>query len=219
MRPFSAALSDGHAGESLWVEHMKSHGLSVANGKKHVAKNFDHAVDRTQHPDAAAVVRVEIKTRSLKFTCPEDYPYPTAFLANVSKEDRDVTQPMIYVLRSGPTGAFVWVMATDEDDTWTRTYKTDTTRNSRVLMLECPSSCLRHADDIGKYILHHKVLELVDGRVDAFAANPAARGTGGGSDKRKRGIEKETAECLGRGLKKSKQKCSPCGKRSKPCGR
>jgi hypothetical protein len=113
-------------------------------------------------------VRIEVKGRSLEFTSPDDYPYETAFLANMASQEQDITQPLIYVLVSMPTKAWVWVCATDRDDTWTVKPRYDSTRKIYVKTLECPRSFLRHADTLSDYVLHHEVLDLIDGCTDAF---------------------------------------------------
>lgn len=172
MRGFSEALERGHEAENVWVSAQQSLGLAVANGKKF----REFGVDRHQAPDAAIAARVEIKERNLRFTSPEDYPFQTAFLNNVANSYLDVTQPLIYVLISSHTGAWVWVAATDQNDEWTTAYQRDTTRGCNVLTLQCPRSYLRPADTLKNFILSHDILDLIDGRADAFRASKEATG-------------------------------------------
>ena len=164
MRKFEAALERGHEAENVWVSAQQSLGLAVANGKKLREEN----VARHQAPDAAIAARVEIKERNLRFTSPSDYPYPTAFLNNVANSYLDQTQPLVYVLISSHTGKWVWVAATDQNDEWTTKYQRDNTRGCQVLMMQCPRSHLRPAETLRTYILSHDILDLIDGRADAF---------------------------------------------------
>lgn len=168
LRQFSEALTRGHEAERAWVDEQRSHGLAVAHGIRVVADKFNPNREHMQHPDAAAVFRIEIKERNLTFTCPEDYPYPTAFLCNLSIVAKDITPPLIYVLKSQATGHWVWVAATDKTDAWLARYHTDTTRGTKVLMLECPKEDLRPAQELRELIMHLEVLDLVDGGSDAF---------------------------------------------------
>jgi len=219
-RSFRSSLSEGHAAEAAWVDEQRGHGLSVAHGVRIVADKFNPAIDHLQHPDAGGVFRIEIKNRGLRFTCREDYPYPTVFLANIANQHKDLTNPLIYVLRSEPTGKWLWVSATDRDETWTTGFKRDKTRNSNVHILECPKRFLRPPEELRKYLMHHDVLELLDGRTCAFGGADRCSPEGDRTaHKGERRAEEEANECLGRGLTKSKKKSDRCGKRSKPCGR
>lgn len=220
-RPFQDSLAEGHLAEQAWVDEMQGRSLSVAHGQRVVAEGFNPAKDHLQHPDAAGVFRIEVKTRGLHFTSREDYPYPTVFLANMANHHKDATNPLIYVIRSKPTGAWCWVISTDRDDTWKESFKRDKTRNVNVHILECPSSFLRPPEQLSKLLMHHSILDLIDGRADAFRPgdNPDAAGADQEADRRKRGVKEEAGQCMGRGLKNCKQKYSPCDKRSKPCGR
>lgn len=216
-RPFQSSLAEGHQAEEAWVSEMQGLSLSVAHGQRVVAEGFNPAVDHLQHPDAAGVVRIEVKTRGLHFTSKEDYPYPTVFLANIANYHRDATNPLIYVIRSKPTGKWLWVIATDRDDTWKTGFKRDKTRNVNVHILECPKEFLRPPEDLSKILMHHSILDLIDGTADAFrpGGNPDAAGEDTKADRRKRSPEKEADQCVGRQLKSCEKKCDPCGKPSK----
>lgn len=219
-RPFQKSLSEGHAAEHAWVEEQRELNLSVAHGVRIVADKFNPAVDHLQHPDAGGVFRIEIKNRGISFTCKEDYPYPTVFLANIANQHRDLTSPLIYILRSEPTGKWLWVISTDRDDTWKTGFKRDKTRNSNVHILECPKKFLRQPEELRGLLMHHAVLDLLDGRTCAFKGSDRRSPEGDRTPaKGERRAKEEADKCLGRGLKKSKKKCAPCGKRSKPCVR
>jgi len=218
-RTFQHSLAEVHAAERAWVDELKGWGLSVAHGSKVVTKEFDPKRDHLQHPDAAGAFRIEIKNRGITFTSKDDYPYPTVFLCNLANAHRDLTQPWIYVLRSEPTGRWLWVCATDRDETWTSGFRRDTTRNSNVHILECPKKFLREPDELRRLLLHHEVLDLLDGGAEAFAAVDRCSPKGDRkAAKGERRTQEEGDQCLGRDLKQSKKKSAPCGKRSKPSG-
>lgn len=219
-RPFQQSLSEGHAAEHAWVEQQRAHGLSVAHGVRVVAEKFNPRKDHLQHPDAGGVFRIEIKNRGIRFTCKEDYPYPTVFLANMSIQSKDLTAPLIYVLRSEPTGEWLWVISTDRDESWKTGSKWDRTRSMSVNILECPKRFLRPPEELRKLLMHHDVLELLDGRTCAFGGGDRCSPEGDRTtDKRKRGTQEEADKCLGTKLKNCKTKSQPFGRQSKRSGR
>ena len=173
MRSFRQALEQGHAIERDWVTAAKRDGLSVAHGLRVVRDQYVPG-SRVQNPDAVGLIRIETKGRSLVFTSPEDYPYPTAFVGNAANMAADITQPLITVLISRPTRCWVWVLATDRDETWTIEQVSDSTRGSLVSTLVCPKSFLRPSESLTPYLLHHDLLGSVAGDTSAFGPDPGA---------------------------------------------
>lgn len=187
-RPFTKSLESGHQAERAWVEAVRSDGLSVAHGRR-VQRDKYVPDTRCQVPDAAGLIRIELKQRDLRFTGPDDFPYDTAFVCNCSRNDTDITQPLIYILISAPTKSWVWVLATDRDETWTVSNVRDSTRGSIIEMLSCPKTDLRHAESLKPYLLHHDLLHLIDGNTTAFLRSeedPRAGKISGGPESRDR---------------------------------
>lgn len=180
-RPFSEALLRGHLAERQWVNEMQDMGNAVAHGKKLNVPNFNPAKDRCHSPDAVALVRVEIKQRDLRFTSPEDFPYPTAFVRNLSGEATDPTLPLLYILRSAPTKCWVWVLGADRDERWTESLVRDTTRGSMLRMLSCPKEDLRPSETLLPFLIKHELLALIEGDTTAFIRakeDPRTKATG-----------------------------------------
>lgn len=167
-RPFSEALQRGHMAERQWVNELQDAGHAVAHGKKLTVPNFNPSKDRCHSPDAVALVRVEIKQRDLRFTSPEDFPYATAFVRNLSGESSDPTLPLVYILRSAPTKCWVWVLGADRDESWTESLVRDTTRGSMLRMLSCPKEDLRPSDTLLPFLVKHELLHLIEGDTTAF---------------------------------------------------
>lgn len=180
-RPFTQSLRDGHRAERSWVESQRQDCLSVAHGKR-VQRERYQANTRCQVPDAAGLIRIELKQRDLVFTSPDDFPYPTAFVCNHANVEADLTQPLVYILISAPTQAWVWVLATDRDETWTVSPVRDSTRGSVIQMLSCPKSDLRHSESLKPFLMHHDLLQHIDGDTTAFlrAKEDPRVGEGGG---------------------------------------
>lgn len=154
--------------ERQWVNELQDTGHAVAHGKKLVMPNFNPGRDRCHSPDAVALVRVEIKQRDLVFTSPEDFPYATAFVQNLSGEATDLTAPLVYILRSAPTKCWVWVLAADRDERWQESFVRDTTRGSMLRMLSCPKEDLRTSDSLLPFLIKHDLLALIEGDTSAF---------------------------------------------------
>lgn len=101
----------------------------------------DQSDDKDEFADQADIivndVVLEVKSRSLSFTSPEDYPYPTAFVCAVKRWDKRSLSvkplPFATVLVSEKTGVFL-VVPTSTSGNWTsedifdrkRRYPTDT---------------------------------------------------------------------------------------------
>ncbi|NDF13564.1 MAG: hypothetical protein EB060_12220, partial [Proteobacteria bacterium] len=127
-------------------------------------KNTDHCGT----PDAAILMSVEIKERSLKFTCPEDFPYPTVFVDDLRGLGREFIHPFAYVFLSSVTGKWVWITTLDRDDTWLEQVVQDSTRGHAMGMLVAPKEHLRPANELERYLYPQEFLEFVDGDTGLF---------------------------------------------------
>lgn len=172
-RSFRNSLTSGHKAEQAWVEKARLLGLSVAHGKKVVIRRHNKLTDHCGNPDAALLMTVEIKERSLTFTGPEDFPYDTVFVDDLRGLGKETLRPFAYVFVSRTTGHWVWVTPLDRDETWTETVVTDTTRGHQMGMLVAPKAHLRHADELQRYLVPHGYLDVIDGDTSLFV-------TGGG---------------------------------------
>lgn len=188
-RSFRSALSNGHRAERAWVEDLRSAGRSVANGVKSVNAGHNKNKDHCDNPDAVVMLSLEIKERSLEFTCPEDYPYDTVFVDDLHGLERETLRHFAYVYKSKPTGQWVWLSILDRDDTWTHEVVWDRGRGHEVPMLCAPKSHLRPASELVQLLYPHSMLELVAGDTGLFRfgggdsdevkrSDPAARGRG-----------------------------------------
>lgn len=164
---FRESLVEGQAHEESWVNSQKAAGLAVAHGVRGVVEGVKWH-ERVQIPDAVGLFRLELKTRSIAFTTPDDFPYDTVFVCNARQRHKDITDPIAYIIQSKPTGCWAWILSTDESDDWVTRFVTDTRGRERVLTLECPRSYLRPAHTLQKFLLKHEQLEFVDGDTSVF---------------------------------------------------
>lgn len=188
-RSFQSALSNGHRAERAWVDDLRAAGRSAAHGRKLVITGHNKNTDHCETPDAVVLMSLEIKERSIAFTCPEDYPYETVFVDDLHGMARENLRHFAYVYKSKPTGKWVWLSALDRDETWTEEVVFDRGRGHEVPTLVAPKSHLRPAQELIKLLYPHTLLEMVAGDTGLFiqgggeseAVNkedPAARGRG-----------------------------------------
>lgn len=191
-RSFQTALRDGQNAERNWVDSLRHLGLSVAHGKKLVVKHHDPRTDHVESPDALGLFSVEIKERSLAFTCPADYPYDTVFVDDCRGLSREPFRNLIYVYVSRPTGKWVWLTILDRDDTWSEQVTHDRARGHDVPVLVAPKAHLRPAKELTGLLFPHLYLDLVDGHTSLFVSG------GGEAEERDRYFEKTNPHPGGR---------------------
>jgi hypothetical protein len=181
---FLNVLASAHKAERAWVEEMRGRGTAVAHGVKLVLPAHNPRKDFCPTPDAVAAVALEVKVRGLKFTGPDDFPYPTVFVDDLNGLSRSVPFAWIYI--SQQTGAWVWLSALDRDDTWKEQTVYDSMRGFNVPTLVAPSACLRPAAQLCDILFPSASLQWVEGAAGCFGGaeeqaakcDPAPRGRG-----------------------------------------
>lgn len=192
MRSFVKSLSEGQSAERRWVDDLRLLGRSVAHGKKLVIRRHDKNKDHVETPDALALVSVEIKQRTLEFTCPADYPFDTVFVDDCRGYGQEAFHNLIYVYVSKPTGQWVWLTVLDRDDSWEGKVTFDAGRGHDVPVLIAPKRFLRPSWQLTDLIFPHAYLDLVDGDTRCFR-------TGGGEvEERERYLAKTHSDFAGR---------------------
>jgi hypothetical protein len=166
---FLSVLADAHKAERAWVEMARGSGAAVAHGMKLVLPDHNPKKDFCPTPDAVACVQLEIKVRSIRFTGPDDFPYPTVFIDDANGLNRG-PEPFAWVYLSKPTGAWVWASSLDRDDRWQLQPVYDSMRGFVVSTLVAPSSCLRPADQLLRLLFREDGLQYVEGEVGGFRA-------------------------------------------------
>jgi hypothetical protein len=164
---FLAVLSDAHKAEKAWVEMARGSGAAVAHGMKLVLPGHNPRKDFCPTPDAVACVQLEIKVRTLRFTSPDDFPYPTVFVDDAYGLSKG-PEPFAWVYISKPTGSWVWASVLDRDDEWKLQDVYDSMRGFTVSTLVAPSSCLRPAEQLLRILFREDGLQYVEGEVGGF---------------------------------------------------
>lgn len=192
MRSFQSALANGQAAERKWVDDIRLLGRSVAHGKKIRVTSHCKRTGHVETPDALALVSLEIKERSLSFTCPADYPYDTVFVDDLRGMGMEPYKNLIYIYRSKPTQQWVWLTLLDRNEEWTEEVTHDRGRGHEVPVLVAPKRFLRPADQLIELIYPHCYLDLVDGNTDCFLHG------GGEVEERERYVAKTHPDAGGR---------------------
>jgi hypothetical protein len=181
---FLSVLQSAHKAERAWVETQRGRGLAMAHGVKLVLPDHNPKKDWCPTPDAVAAVSLEIKVRSLTFTSPDDFPYPTVFVDDLNGLSRATPFAWVYISQS--TGAWVWLSSLDRDESWEEQIVWDSMRGFNVPTLVAPSRFLRHADRLCELLFPAESLQWVEGETGGFRGeeqpadkcDPATRGRG-----------------------------------------
>lgn len=187
MRSFRSALRNGQDAERRWVDDLRTLGRAVCHGKKIRVKKHCRKTGHVETPDALALVSVEVKERSLAFTCPEDYPYDTVFVDDCRGLGMEPYKNLVYIYRSKPTQKWVWLTMLDRNEEWTEEVTFDRGRGHEVPVLVAPKRFLRPAEQLVDLIYPHCYLDLVDGDTDCFLSG------GGEVEERERYVAKAPA--------------------------
>lgn len=183
---FLNVLEKAHKAEKAWVEGMRTdHGRAIAHGVKLVLADHNPKKDFCPTPDAVAAVAIEIKLRNLEFTSPEDFPYDTVFVDDVTGL-RKAEAPFAWVYVSQVTGCWVWLCSIDRDGSWQERVVYDSMRGFAMPTLVAPSRFLRPSSQLAGLLFPAANLQWVEGATGAFGGessvvdrcDPRPRGRG-----------------------------------------
>lgn len=153
---FKRELEQGLYWEDRVAEYLEAWGFSVFRPQTLVEGIEDDESRRavlSQYGDLIVGgrdgIHIEVKSRRVRFTGPEDYPYPTAYVDTLgSQRARGDVKP-VYVVVSQLTGGMVWVprgIALTPRRTW------DRVRDIPVVTLEVPKGVLRPFRELRHYL-------------------------------------------------------------------
>lgn len=154
---FFAELEKGYRFEKLLLGKLRGEGIPAVHVTD-IPRQWERAARRAylaQYGDIAVPdldgIHLEVKSRNIRFTCSQDFPYPSVFVDGEGSrglkavpEDR-----IVYVLVSQITGAVVWV----PPGTPTTTRRIwDRVRDIPVLIHEVPKSVLRSYEELVDFL-------------------------------------------------------------------
>lgn len=148
---FVSQLRTGHEFAEYVAERMMREGLAVRvtpieiradiEDRHRFADEHDLTVGRHRE------LRIDVKSRNLRFTSAADYPYPTALVDTLSGWRAKIRKPSAIVLVSQVTGAMLVIPRSTEPH-WAVRRRTDRVRNIDDSFLEVPTSLLKPLDEL-----------------------------------------------------------------------
>ena len=151
---FFRECREGHKWQTYVGEYLKAQGLPVViaeqtfRGNPNVSEYTDEEAKRwaaarqksemarteyTNAPDLLVCSKVvEVKSRDLKFTKPDDFPFSQIFVDTVDGYERKERKPALYVCVSQITGAMICALGKKADH-WTKLKVRDSKRQLPVL--------------------------------------------------------------------------------------
>lgn len=156
---FFAELEEGYKWELSLYHRLLRDGVSAvhvtpipANWPRHERREWLSRYGDIAVPDLDGI-HLEVKSRRIRFTSPEDFPYPTVYVdGEGSRRQKIVPDDRVaYVLVSQVTGAVVWVppgTPTRKRRIW------DRVRNIPVLIHEVPREALLAYGELVEYLKH-----------------------------------------------------------------
>lgn len=147
---FVSQLRTGHAFAEYVAAQIRRHGLVVRVTPMEIRKDI---ADRHRFADEHDLtvgrdreVRVDVKSRNLRFSGVADYPYPTALVDTLSGWTAKLAKPSAIVLVSQVTGAML-VVPRSTEPRWIIHRRTDRVRRIDDEFFEVPTSLLRPFDE------------------------------------------------------------------------
>jgi hypothetical protein len=134
---FKKELREGYRWQLIVAEYLKSHGLDahvpILPFRKHISENYKFR----DVPDIVCKKKIiEVKSRRLKFTNPNDYPYKTVHIDTTDGWDGKKHKPHAFVYVSTVTGHMMALSSTTHKS-WTKITVHDRIRDIDVEFYEC----------------------------------------------------------------------------------
>ena len=127
---FTEELKKGHQWQRYVADRIMLHGYDVSVPEIQVRKDIKFKEYWTEFDQDVLVegCPIEVKSRSLKFTAPENFPYATVIIDTVSSYNEKETKPYFYICVSQITKHMIWISGTKSKE-WTVERHFDPARN------------------------------------------------------------------------------------------
>jgi hypothetical protein len=149
---FVRELRTGHD----YAEHaaylLRAQGLHVAVTPLEIRENVEHRDAFSDEHDLTLQHRhrIEVKSRRLAFTSPDDYPYQTVFVYSLRGWQAKTHKPSAIIVVSQHTRCAVVVPRTSEPE-WIVKRTSDTVRQIEYDVLEAPRAALRTVEQLAAW--------------------------------------------------------------------
>lgn len=145
---FKARAEIGHRSEVRVAQLLRYWGYPVADPELVFRPEHERSREvlaefaRTQKDLEVGHLVLEVKSRTLSFTCRDDYQFSTVLLDTVAGWNAKEKKPDLYIIVSQPTGAILAV-DTRKMASFPVEEKTDFSRKHKDRWFVCPKSALR----------------------------------------------------------------------------
>lgn len=137
---FKNELAIGYGWQLCVADYLKSLGFEVHIPQLVVRKDIKDIPEFSDEPDIECEGRIiEVKSRDLAFTCPDDFPYETILVDTVNGWSAKVRKPTEYVCISTITGGMICLCG-ETQPLWAQEERYDHTRNIMDLFYEAHKS-------------------------------------------------------------------------------
>ncbi|WP_155298964.1 hypothetical protein [Deinococcus kurensis] len=143
---FKARLRPGVEAEHYVAERLRAWGFQVQEYGYVFRDHPDQISDFTKNQTDLIVsgyLNVEVKSRTVEFTSPEDYPFADAAIEAKRVFESKLKRPDLYVIHSRPTGALVIADARQADQ-WVVRPMRDRARDVTRDTYFAPKRVLKH---------------------------------------------------------------------------
>jgi hypothetical protein len=152
---FIEQLRKGHLETQRVARALEAEGLKVEITPFQVRKDIEDRHDFADEHDLlvgeAQPCRIDVKSRDLTFSGPDDYPYETALVDTVYGWTRKIHKPLALVLVSQGTGGMAVVRPSGEN-AWASRRRYDKVRGIYDTFLEVDRDALATFDELVEWL-------------------------------------------------------------------
>ncbi len=150
---FKRELATGHVWAAKLADALRTEGLTVELTPMNIRDNVEQRGDFANEGDLVVhtgqgPILLESKSRGLRFTTIENYPYKTALVDTVSGWNQKTDKPKAIVLTSQLTEARLVISVSRTERFWVRKYHHDKKRDIWDCFYEVPKARLVPFQDL-----------------------------------------------------------------------
>lgn len=153
---FKKELEAGFKWQLRVANYLNKFGLDAKVPPLSFRNKIENAVEYADLEDILCEGRTfEVKSRSLRFTKPSDFPFETILVDTVRGLESKETKPDAYICVSTVTGAMI-ALSKSTQDKWVKSQRYDHTRGIRDWFYECHKSEWRGIKSLVRKMLTEK---------------------------------------------------------------
>jgi len=147
---FKKELEAGYKWQLYVAKYLEKCGLEVDVPSLSFRDHIKNAAEYSDLEDIYCGDRIfEVKSRKLRFTCPNDFPYDTILVDTVKGWEAKNRKPDAYICVSTFTGKMI-VLSSNTHSDWIKVQRYDATRHIQDWFYECPKDKWRRIEALVK---------------------------------------------------------------------